>query len=423
MPPLHKIGYSPSLRSGPLVMPFAQKTPSPVLAALALAALPVASFASEASHIRGYPRPFVDAVATVPVEGLGYRLPLYLAQGTNKEHYLHPPPIYLVSNSDEGEGLRADIEELNSGQGFRLILYHIRYSSHDEQIRKLAREELRGQSDSVKQIQTLPVHGYHFSSSGQPTIRSAPGPGSSSFLERNAAIPIYFDMGAKEDAENLLKRLRHGQEALVFHYTFRGVADAECKATYNATRDGTNQALREVTGDSGSKDGDVEYVSRNQEVEVAQAFIEDISIESRCKTPETAAVLIDKVIEQLASAKRVLQVPNWDDIEGKTWFDKNDFRANVLKKMKNIEKENIRNQVEDAFTRSGAEGSQWTLGGFFRMAAEIFGLGSGEKETGLSAGGGSQVSESEASRTFRDLIKQTGMLVEWDGMEYKPKVS
>lgn len=377
--------------------------------------------APQEPHVRSYARPFVDAIATVGVSGLGYRLPLYSEQGGDGRYVLHPPPIFLVAQESSSK-LRNDID-VTRNDGTLLTLYYMQYSSIDEQVRKLASDELRrlpprssSTFESAYYIQTMPVEKHYFKSAKPTTIKSDPVETSTHFLERDTPIPIYFKFDSEEDARGFLRRLHTGEDYLTFHYEFRGVADAVCEAKYDAGSNSTTNSLQKIAGKG--REG---FVSRDHASEIVRAFTEQVNIESRCKSDATSKMLLDTVLTRLESTVQPYSIPDWEELESLSLLNKGDFVADLETRAKSIEKENFRNQVDDAFTKSGARGGNFTFASFFGTAAEIFGLGSGEVEKGASTGIGFQKTESEASRTFRDLVRETGILVEKDGEKYIPK--
>ena len=375
------------------------------------------------------PRPKIDHDATVPVLRGSYGLRIYFqenrtAHTLNDSHVFYEPLIYLLTN-DQGRFLhRFD----NDGNGTTLTLYfrvetdgnYIEDETRKQLAKNVSNRSLANNliNRSIRfNLTALPLQVAWFESSKSDGVRSqdlAPGP-----IVATAPIPIHFRFPTQQKAEAFVDGLFDppgsdtlAEHSLVFRYRFSGVGQERCNGQYKAEYAQAADLDKELTGTGGEG-----YVTRDQAVKLADKMVSKVKENITCSDPKWATYIRGQLLSRFGGSTISLDSQKgWELLDRYMKLDENSFKADVTTKIKDIKKEAVRSLVSEATSKAWSEaGSQSGSGGFAGgwgpvMASASASFAKADSETGA-----------EAVKAFSDIMRKSGILVEWEGKKYDPK--
>ena len=349
----------------------------------------------------------------------GYPVRVFFEEGTEfgdgTANVYYEPLLYVLTD-EEGQ-LRHKIKDKGE-----LILYltaetdsEFMQTSLREHLRNTARTRLgKPLYGGEYRINPLPMQRAWVESSrrtldGSPTLMSAPI--SSHSMAEMGKHQVYFVTKSKEMAAAFVNELQEGDANLVFRYSFSGVADNVCTVRLVASNIRQMDLFKEVKGE-----GKVGYISRAQAVELAGKIANSENVRARCDDWTVGKYLIDQLMKRVTDHTQRVEVDHWADFQDLVAFDTDSLKADVVREIKSIEKESIREELLRAMAQSETTAQS--------EAREAGAIGAG---FGVVLGGSASEAESHAESTtqamkaYEEIVKSKGILGEWRGTRYVPK--
>lgn len=231
------------------------------------------------------------------------------------------------------------------------------------------------------------------------------------------SIRVYFSFNNPEEARRAVEQLQEKQdgslasEQLVLRYSFVGVSDQVCEGTLRASSVQELDLFKSLVGPGGEG-----TVTRKQAAEIADHMVKSLVVESRCADAANSQEMLNALMTMLGEGSVDREVADWKELEDLVRIDMNDFKADVIKKTKDIKNSIIRTQLEDAMSKasSNAETDSYAgglKGGYGPFSAEISG-----SYTTASAD-----TNAEAKRIYKESLQKQGIYGEFEGKKYIPK--
>ena len=399
-----------------------------MLAAAALGVVTITAVAQsgggpEDTGVAGPPRPKVDTVDTVTIEGAGYDLAVYIQQNKTVEdkdaHFYYTPLFYLVTDSENA--LRHHIDDSN------VLTLKIKRDPDTEGIEEAVRKNLiklaketnpafRLEEGTVPyRIDPLKMSKIVFTSDKRMDQRDGKfkkvisDPVSMSGVEIGE-INVHFYLHSRDYAKRFVKYLEEGHVHLVLNYTFAGVADDVCEAKFEGRSTQSIDLYKKVTGAGG-----VGRVARHQAATIADEMLRSNSVVARCDDFELAEKLMDRLLKRLGNHENV-KVASWEELDRLIAFDADSFKADVETSVNTQRKSVNRDQVLKALSEaySSAKAKATKVGG--KVGYGVF---NAEMSADLADTRGKN--KSEARKMYKDVLEKMGVLVDWRGNRYIPK--
>ena len=284
----------------------------------------------------GTARPKVKNEGRVWIAG-GYANRYYLQEGKTLQdkdaHVFYEPLIYISDNEDHtlryhiNDGILTLYIRLHSEED---IIPTLRQKLINEAKQKNPHFELEPGTTHYR-ISVLEPSEVYFISAKDRQVKSSPL--EASFTERGE-IPIYFDMASNKKAESFVSDLNNNVSQLIFKYEFAGVADKLCIAAldYSAVQD--LEMYNEIMGA-----GAPEFVSRDKYINLTDRIVENGLFRVRCGTQEKTDGLRKDLLAILGGLQS-REVTSWKEVEKYVPFNEEDFKAAVVKEIRNTEEEN-----------------------------------------------------------------------------------
>ena len=205
-----------------------------------------------------------------------------------------------------------------------------------------------------------------------------------------------------QQARELLQGLEQGIDQLVFRYTFDGVSDNLCEATFRGRSTQEIELFKELAGLGGQG-----YVTRHQAGRIASSMLASESISGRCDSPEWLVYLID-----MLSTRSVKLKDGWETVFKVIGLNPKDFWPDVTRMTKDITKKASREIIDESIAEATSEGGSSSGEGGLMLL-----------DFGGSASYGEATAEAQATakKDFSNIMKKSGILGEWQGDQYVPK--
>ena len=369
------------------------------------------------------PRPKVAADAQYDLGRGGYRVRIFFEAGKSfnnpTAHVFYEPLIYLIT--DETGQLKHHIPD----RGGLVLFFRVETDGTflAETIRRKLERAAQEAPDTTivpgssrYRISPLTMSRSWFQSFTSDNIRSLSF-NNKALVERGELL-IYFPNLTRSDAQRFLGELERGYNQLRFEYQFSGVSDDICEVEIRGETIRDIDLYRRVTGAGGEG-----LVARHQVADIADHMVGAERLNARCGSSEWLVYLSDKLLDRLGTRQMDME-NSWEKLSELTAFDPNSFLADVRRKTIDIEKDVVRNIIDESIsaaqseTNSGARERGGAGGLSVGFEGFSFGFGGGRSRSYANA---TSETRAEAKTEFRDLMKKTGVLGEWEGEVYIPK--
>ena len=394
----------------------------------------IAAPTSVVSGTAGTVRPKVEMDGQYDL-GVGYLVRVFFQENKGftdlDAHVFYEPPIYMEPQ-EGGSGYKHDINPDSA----RLTLY-FRVETDQTFIVRTLREGLRSQArqdigpdvvneDSAYRIMPLDVHRPWFESRQTRGAENVPyvshplstGDQPINFLSDDS-YPIYFDFETKDEAKGFVEDLDSGLDKLQFKYQLAGLSEEKCEAMFTGAQFQSGLRDQDGGGRAGEaqEEGAGKFVTRNRVAKIAEDVVRTEMISARCRSPEWSHHLFDKLVSRLSKYSETQTLENgWESLDELNLFDENDFKADFETSAKNIEKEVVRDQVLEAYSKAFGESVSAEGGGGLAFGWDEFSIGA----TG-HGGSAEATSNSEAKKAVEGFMKKYGIFGKWEGGKYTPK--
>ena len=368
-------------------------------------------------------RPKVDFVETVPVNGAGYDLLVYLQESktmSSKDAHVYYTPLFYVVTTAEKE-LKYGIDAEN------ILSLKVRRDPDSEKLEEEVRKRLIRSAKQIDRnfhlepgtvpyrIDPLNMSEIVFSSDKQRTSSSGRKDYFVSAPVDMAAteigeINVNFYLETRADAESFVEALEADDDQLILRYTFPGVSDETCTARFNGSRTQRIDLFKKVTGPGGRG-----HVARHQAVDIADEMATLGQITARCADYATAQELISQLLGELDRLETV-EVADWSRVDKLIAFDEDSFKADVETSVKELKKEVNRKQILTALSEASSNAASNVREGGGSLGYSLFHL----KLSGSMADTESE-SRAGARKDYQDILAKMGLSVEWTGKRYIPK--
>ncbi len=238
----------------------------------------------------------------------------------------------------------------------------------------------------------------------------------SSLLE-TGEVHAYFPFDDLQHVRRSIAQLHQGEdgsppsEQLTLYYTFDGIYDHVCEGTINHTSVEGIDLYKDLVGS-----GKTAVVTRKQAVNVAQKMVDSQVIEARCASASNTQEMINTLMELAGSMTKQGLINGWEELNKLVTLDINDFKADVITKIKEIKNTVDRNQLQDAWTKSVSESEAQSKAGGVKGGYGPFSAEVSASFTERSAEAGA-----EAKRIYAESLRKQGVYGEFEGTKYVPK--
>ncbi len=361
------------------------------------------------------------------IEGLGggYDPRFYFQEGKSRDdegaHVYFEPLLYLIEEENENGSIGRKLKHglLDDGT---LVLFIRQHDSQavKKRLRETFQEEAnmsaKAEGDEVPvvhyRIDPLEIGKAWFSATYHPSflkdrIISEIYPN----LGGEGEMSIHFRFGDKDRAERFVEAMEKGHIQLFFYFQFAGVVADSCtaKASFNEIQD--IDMYKKLVGEG--REG---FVSRDQVARLADEIVQSEVFTTRCPSLLAADELMDRLTKMLAKSGPK-SIASWEELEKFTQLDKDSFRADLTEASKDTKSTVTRDYMLKAYSEaeSKAESKAIEMGG----EANVMGL-FGATLNGSWADS-EAASKAGAKKDVTDLLRKTGVEVEWEGEKLVPK--
>lgn len=341
-----------------------------------------------------------------------YRYSLYYYFESNgdfsnlESHVFYPPPFQLIMN-DRNE-VKHDFDE----EAGTLTIW-VRKPTNNQQIerdlrRKLAtvaveRHDVKILEGKVPyRISVLPLNSAVFEFTKNNKISSQVE--GAEITDGDIAVHFheFSDHEARKHIEDLVKDVTQ----LRFRYSFSAVSDEECTAKSETQGVQDIDLFKTVKGKGGEG-----LVTRSQAVDIADELDARKIFTIRCADSGALADLTDILMKELEN-QETRQVASWEELGKMIAFDLNSFKADVVTKLRNIDKSVERDQALNAALEATSAANSTAIEGDLKYLGV---------ELAASFADTSSESKAGARKMFTDALRKMGISVEWDGKKFIPK--
>ena len=223
-------------------------------------------------------------------------------------------------------------------------------------------------------------------------------------------IAVHFGDLSKAEIDKIVADLENNVTQLLFRYTFSGVSDETCTATFEDRGVQDIDLFKEVEGK-----GEEGLVARHQVVDIADQLVAQEIFKIRCAEGGLLSDLTKILMDRLENQER-RDVATWEELDKLIAFDVNSFKADVTEKLDTIENKVARKQALDALSEATSEAKSEAMEGGVAV-----GYGPFMAKAEASYANASSEAKSEAKRAFTDALEKRGLSVQWQGWKSEPK--
>ena len=346
-----------------------------------------------------------------------YRFTLYyyFEQGGNfsklDSHVFYPSPYHLVVK--EGDKKIKNHFDENDG----ILTLWIRQPTTFERIEKDLRHELATVAIEKHSITIM---------KGTEPYRISVLPLTSAVLEltkskkrsdkiegaglQEGDIAVHFGNLSRPEAEKIVTDLENDVTQLLFRYTFSGVSDETCTATFEGRGVQDIDLFKKVKGKGGTG-----FVARHQVVDIADQLVAQEIFKIRCAEGGLLANLAEILMNRLEKREK-RTVASWDELDKLIAFDVDSFTADVTEELDTIENNVDRQQALEALSNATSGAKSEALEGGIAV-----GYGPFMAKAEASYAKANAEAQSEAQKAFTDALEKRGLSVQWAGWKSKPK--
>ena len=397
----------------------------------------IAAPTSVISGEAGPARPKVEMDAEYALGLGGHDVRVFFQEGKTftdlDAHVFYSPLIYLRTKEDSDE---LDHEISPNADGVDLIL---KYSveTNKDLIRSTLRDKLLSEArrvdpslesmknkESAYRLKPLSIHSWFesYRPRGADLVvyksRLVSEPRRLKTFNEEGKHNIYFNFQTEGEARDFVDELNAGQDNLRFVYKFDGVSYETCEAVFTGFQSQSGVRSQDGGGEAGEaqEEGAADYVTRNRVAEIAEKAIDDGGYRTQCASPRWSRYLYNQLISRLGDYQTRTLEKGWESLEKLNLFDKDDFRADFETEAKNIEKESVRDQVQEAYSEAFGESESAEGGGGLAVGWADFSIGA------TGRGGSAEAESSSEARTEVEVhMRKYGILGSWEGGKFTPK--
>ena len=343
-----------------------------------------------------------------------YQLHYYFESGGGftdlESHVFYPPPYHLVTGEDGYVKYDIDPDE-------HTLTLWVRQPSPVVGIQRDLREELataaveKHQVDIMEGTAPYRIAVLHLTRAYFELTKSGTVSDNVQGAELQAGnIAVHFRDVDEALARKLVDDLDRDATQLLFRYRFPAISDEECSATF--TKQGVQgiDLFKKVKGEGGRG-----FVTRHQAAQIADELVAEEIFTIRCADGGQLADLNDILLERVAKLTE-RDVSDADDLDALVAFDVNTFKADVTTSLKRIEKEVVRDQALDTFSKamSDAESNAGEAG--INLGFKGVSLGFSHAFADASA-----EAQAEVKKVVTDALRKQGVSIDWKGLQAVPK--